>query len=396
MESPFPSPDRNWAVLRKLWLNHGDIHGRALRPQASGPGSKRRRTPLAGVAERQPGVPKSDMNSACWTGERPPRSGRRRRPIRAQAGYGTAPTAPVTGLVLAHDTVMLQLRWNLAASGIREMLVTRTKQPFAHAFVWAVCAVLWAGPAFAADCQRDNFAGWLDGLKKDAAAQGISQKTIAAALNNVTFDPAVIAHDHSQGVFQQSFEQFSGRMVSQDRLHKGSNMLKRYGSILQRIEDRYGVPSSVLVAIWGLETDYGVNQGKFSTIRSLASLAYDCRRADKFRAELLDALRVVDRGDLAPSDMVGAWAGEIGQTQLLPSSYFKFAVDFDGFSRRDLIHSPMNALASTANYLKNYGWVANQPWTEGSANFNVLQKWNESVVYAKTVAYFATRLDKEP
>jgi lytic murein transglycosylase len=225
---------------------------------------------------------------------------------------------------------------------------------------------------------------------------GISQKTITSALNGVTYDPATIARDHAQSVFQQSFEQFSGRMVSADRLRKGANMLKRYGSILGRLEDRYGVPEEVLVAIWGLESDYGVNQGKYSTIRSLATLAYDCRRSEKFRAELLDALRIIERGDLAANDMIGAWAGEIGQTQLLPSSYLKFAIDFEGYGRRDLIHSPLNALASTANYLKSYGWTSNQPWTEGSSNFHVLQKWNDSEVYAKTVAYFAMRLGKAP
>ena len=276
------------------------------------------------------------------------------------------------------------------------MLVTRMRQPFAYAIVWVVCALLWVGPGIAAECQQDNFDSWLQRLKQEATAQGLSQKTIASALNGVTYDPAVIARDHSQSVFQQSFEQFSGRMVSPDRLRKGANMLKRYGSILERIEERYGVPGPVLVAIWGLETDYGVNQGKFSTIRSLATLAYDCRRAEKFHAELLDALRIIERGDLTSSEMIGAWAGEIGQTQLLPSSYLKFAVDFDGYGRRDLIHSPLNALASTANYLKNYGWARDQPWTEGSANFDALQKWNESKVYAKTVAYFATRLEKEP
>ena len=262
--------------------------------------------------------------------------------------------------------------------------------------IWAACIALWLGPAVAADCQHGDFAAWLESFKQEAASQGISQKTIASALNGVTYDPAIIARDHAQSVFQQSFEQFSGRMVSPDRLHKGSNMRKRYGSILERIEDRYGVPDQVLVAIWGLESDYGVNQGKYSTIRSLATLAYDCRRSEKFRAELLDALRIIERGDLAANDMIGAWAGEIGQTQLLPSSYMKFAVDFEGYGRRDLIHSPLNALASTANYLKNYGWTSNQPWTEGSANFRVLQKWNESEVYAKTVAYFAMRLEKEP
>jgi len=225
---------------------------------------------------------------------------------------------------------------------------------------------------------------------------GISQQTIASALNGITYDPAIIARDHSQSVFQQSFEQFSGRMVSPDRLRKGSNMLKRYGSILERMEDRYGVPAEVLVAIWGLETDYGVNQGKYSTVRSLATLAYDCRRSQKFRAELLDALRINERGDLTPAQMIGAWAGEIGQTQFLPSTYLKFAVDFEGYGRRDLIHSALDALASTANYLKSYGWTKGQPWTEGAVNFGVLQKWNESEVYTKTVSYFATRLTKEP
>ena len=283
--------------------------------------------------------------------------------------------------------------WHLR---MREMLVTCIKQPFAYAIVWVLCFVLWVGPGIAAECQRDNFENWLEAFKQEASAQGLSQRTIAFALNGVAYDPAVIAHDRSQSVFQQSFGQFSGRAVSPSRLRKGANMLKRYGSILERIEERYGVPGPVLVAIWGLESDYGVNQGKFSTIRSLATLAFDCRRSEKFRTELLDALRIVERGDLTPSEMIGAWAGEIGQTQLLPSSYLSFAVDFDGYGHRDLIHSPPNALASTANYLKKYGWTPDQPWAEGSANFDALQKWNESEVYAKTVAYFATRLEKEP
>ena len=133
------------------------------------------------------------------------------------------------------------------------------------------------------------------------------------------------------------------------RLPRGANMLKQYGSVLSRIEQTYGVPGEVLVAIWGLETDFGVNIGKFPTLRSLATLAYDCRRTDLFRAELMDALRIVERGDLAPREMRGAWAGEIGQTQFMPSSYFKFAVDFDGNGRRDLLRSAPDVLASTAN-----------------------------------------------
>ncbi len=113
--------------------------------------------------------------------------------------------------------------------------------------------------------------GWLEHFRQEATSQGISQQTVVSALNGITYDPAIITRDHSQNVFQQTFEQFSGRMVSPDRLRKGANMLKRYGSILERIEERYGVPGEVLVAIWGLESDYGVNQGKYSTLRSLAT-----------------------------------------------------------------------------------------------------------------------------
>ena len=111
-----------------------------------------------------------------------------------------------------------------------------------------------------------------------------------------------------------------------------------------------------------------------------------------FHTELLDALRLVDRGDLSPQEMRGAWAGELGQTQFMPSAYVKFAVDFDGRGRRDLIHDVPDVLASTANYLHSYGWQRGQPWTPGSANFAVIQQWNKSDVYSRTIAYFATRL----
>jgi membrane-bound lytic murein transglycosylase B len=173
------------------------------------------------------------------------------------------------------------------------------------------------------------------------------------------------------------------------RLAKATKLLKQHAPIFARIEQQYGVPGPVIVAIWGLETDFGANSGKFPTIRALATLAFDCRRPDKFRPEVIAALQIVDRGDMAPADMHGAWAGEIGQTQFLPSSYLKYAVG------RDLIHNPTNALASTANYLKGYGWQRGQPWGEGTANFQVLLQWNSSQVYTKTVAYFAQQLDRE-
>ena len=252
-----------------------------------------------------------------------------------------------------------------------------------------------AAPSLAAPCGTGTFEAWLEDFKKEAAAKGISPTAIQAGLTGVSLDKAILARDHSQAVFNQSFEQFSGRMVP-PRLTRGANMLKQYGSVLSRIEQAYGVPGEVLVAIWGLETDFGVNIGKFPTMRSLATLAYDCRRADMFKAELMDALRIIDRGDIAASEMRGAWAGEIGQTQFMPSSYIKFAVDFDGNGRRDLLRSAPDVLASTANFLASHGWQRGKDWEAGSANFAVIKEWNKSEVYAKTIAYFATQLSHAP
>ncbi len=258
-----------------------------------------------------------------------------------------------------------------------------------------VCFVLTftaiVAPARAGAPCGGDFGAWLQGVKQEAASNGISQRAIQSALAGVTYDPTIVARDHAQGVFRQSFEEFSGRMVP-PRLGRGRRLLAQYGALFGRIEQQYGVPGAVIVAIWGLETDFGADDGSFPTIRALATLAYDCRRPDKFRGELLAALRIVDRGDMSPGEMRGAWAGEIGQTQFLPSSYLKFAVDFNGNGRRDLIHDVPDVLASTANYLKSYGWQRGQPWGEGTANFQVLLQWNASQVYTKTVAYFAQLL----
>jgi lytic murein transglycosylase len=280
---------------------------------------------------------------------------------------------------------------------ILERTTIMTVRPFLQALLLSAIAISSAAPAAraAAPCGSGSFDAWLDDFKNEAAAKGISQRAITAGLSGVTQDQSVLSRDRSQQVFQQSFEQFSGRMVP-PRLTRGSNMLKQYGSVLGRIEQSYGVPGVVLVAIWGLETDFGVNMGKFSTIRSVATLAYDCRRSEMFRAELMDALRIIDRGDLSPAEMRGAWAGEIGQTQFMPSSYIKFAVDFDNNGRRDLLRSVPDVLASTANFLASYGWKRDKDWEPGSANFSVIQQWNKSEIYSKTVAYFADQLAKSP
>jgi len=263
------------------------------------------------------------------------------------------------------------------------------------ALVLSALLTVSAAPAFAAACGTGTFEAWLEDFKKEAVAKGISQSAIATSLAGVTLDKAVIARDQNQKVFSQTFEEFSGRMVP-PRVARGSNMLKQYGSVLGRIEQTYGVPGEIIVAIWGLETDFGVNLGKFQTLRSLASLAYDCRRSDLFKAELMDALRIVERGDIPPQDLRGAWAGEIGQTQFMPSNYIKYAVDFDGNGRRDLLRSVPDVLASTANFLASKGWQRGKDWEVGSTNFAVIKEWNKSEVYSRTIGYFATQLARAP
>lgn len=261
----------------------------------------------------------------------------------------------------------------------------------AVALAFGLCAVRANA---AAECGRsgEGFETWLEDFKHEAAAAGVSKRAIDASLADVFYDRSVISHDRGQKVFRQSFEQFSGRMVNSYRLSKGRALLQRHAGLFRQIEQRYGVPGPVLVAIWGLETDFGAYLGNFSTLRALATLAYDCRRAPLFRKELLDALRIVDRGDLAPAQMRGAWAGEIGQTQFMPSSYLKFAVDFNGDGSRDLVHNTADVLASTANFLHSYGWKPGAGWDEDEPNFAALLQWNKARVYSKTIALFADKL----
>lgn len=261
------------------------------------------------------------------------------------------------------------------------------------------CAVLGLGllapptDVWAVQCEGyGGFSPWLEAFKQEAVSKGISRRVASNALKGITYDKRVIALDRNQRSFKMSFEEFARKRISSGRLNKGRQMLNRHAGLLKRIESRYGVPGPVLVAIWGLETDFGVNMGKMSALRSLATLAYDCRRTDLFQNELLSALIIIDRGDMARENMVGAWAGELGQTQFLASNYVRFAVDFDGNGRRDLIRSVPDVLASTANYLKGFGWKRGRSWSPGSHNFKVLKEWNRSTIYQKTIALFATRL----
>jgi lytic murein transglycosylase len=325
---------------------------------------------------------------------------------------------------------------------------------FAAAMLAIVGSLAVTTAAVAACRNTGSFDAWLNGFRQEALAQGLSRRVVSVALDGLSLDDRVISRDRKQGVFSQTFLEFSGRMVSGYRLKVGAQKIKQYRSIFQRVEQQFGVPAEVITAFWALETDFGANTGDFSTLRSLASLAYDCRRPELFRPQLMDALRLIEKGDLSPQEMIGAWAGEIGQAQFLPSDYYARAVDFDGDGRRDLRTSVPDVLASSANMLKTIGWRRGEPWLEEVAvpgtldwkeadiaiahprsywashgvtrpggrairtdkfpaslllpmgrngpaflaygNFHALLEWNQSLVYVTTVAYLATRFDGAP
>jgi lytic murein transglycosylase len=256
-----------------------------------------------------------------------------------------------------------------------------------------VGALLLATPSHASRCGGD-FNSFIASVSAEAQGAGISPGVASAALGGVQQDPGVLAFDRRQRyTFNKTFEQYVATRVGSGRINGGRAMLQRHAALLSRIEERFGVPRQILVAIWGLETDFGKgDMGKLPVIRTLATLAHDCRRSELFQNELLAALKIVQRGDLPLRDMIGAYAGEIGQTQFLPSSYIKYGVDFDGDGRVDLRHSVADVLASTANLLHVNGFKMGGSYEEGSANFEAMREWNHATIYRKTIAYFADRL----
>lgn len=318
-----------------------------------------------------------------------------------------------------------------------------------------ILSAMLASPVQAACKNTGNFGTWLTAFKRDAVAAGISQRTVDTALRGITLNPSVIKRDRAQSLFSLTFVEFVGRLVSKNRIVKGRQMLRKHAKLFQRIEKEFGVPGPVLTAFWGLETDFGGFMGDFQTLRSLATLAYDCRRPEMFREELLAALKLVDNGDIPAKDMVGAWAGELGHTQFLATDYLETAIDYDGDGHRNLVRSIPDALASGARLLQKYGWRGGEPWIvevrvpssldwqqadltithpqsqwaawgvtqangkplsksalpaslllpmgrKGPAflaynNFrNAYLNWNNSLVYSLTAAYFATRLAGAP
>jgi len=254
-------------------------------------------------------------------------------------------------------------------------------------------ALFAANPSQAAQCGGD-FRAFLAAIGREAQAAGVSRAVIDSAFAGVTQDQAVLAFDRRQrGTFRQSFEQYASTRVTAGRISKGRQMLQRHAALLSRIERQFGVPPHVIVAIWGLESDFGTgDMGKLPVVRVVATMAHDCRRTELFQNELISTLKIVQRGDLPLRDLIGAYAGELGQTQFLPSSYIKYGVDYDGNGHVDLRHSVPDVLASTANLLKTSGWKAGAPYGEGTPNFEAMREWNRSVVYRKTIALFADRL----
>jgi lytic murein transglycosylase len=254
---------------------------------------------------------------------------------------------------------------------------------------------LLIGPVAAAQC-GGSFNGFLRQMARDAQAQGVSPRVINAAFAGLTPNRRVLAFDRRQAhAFRRegSFEKFARTRVTRSRLKRASKLMRRHARLLARVEQRFGVPKELVMAIWTMETDNGIaDMGRKSVVRTLATLGHDCRRSELFQRELIAALRILQRGDLPPNELVGAFAGEIGQTQFLPSSYMKYGVDFDGNGHVDLRHSVPDVLASTANLLKVNGWRAGQPYEMGTENFEVMREWNRSEIYRRALVLFAHKL----
>jgi lytic murein transglycosylase len=251
-----------------------------------------------------------------------------------------------------------------------------------------------AAPAWGASCGNGpaGFDAWKQAFIANSQGYGLKQKVVQSALGNVRYDSKVVRLDRNQKSFKLSFEQFYAKRVNNAMIRRGQKLGQTYQRIFRSVEKKYGVPAPVILAIWGLETNFGSFSGNMSVIQSLATLAYDCRRADFFTNELVAALKIVERRDMQPSEMKGAWAGEIGQTQFLASNYLRFAVDYDRDGRRDLIRSVPDVLASTANFLAQHGWRRGQGWGPGTANYKVLQQWNRASVYVQTISVMADQI----
>ncbi|MSO88640.1 MAG: lytic murein transglycosylase [Rhodospirillaceae bacterium] len=228
--------------------------------------------------------------------------------------------------------------------------------------LWLAAIAALLVTAHAASAADKPFAAWLEELRLEAAERGISKATLQAALTGIEPLPRVLELDRRQPEFTITFTEYLTRVVPGARVEKGRERLRESRALLDDIAKRYGVQPRFMVALWGVESDFGRVTGDFSIIQALATLAYDGRRSAFFRQELLNALRILDRGDIEPRAMRGSWAGAMGQSQFMPSSFLTFAVDHDGDGRRDIWTTRADVLASTANYLAKSGWRADETW----------------------------------
>lgn len=309
-----------------------------------------------------------------------------------------------------------------------------------------------ASTVHAAECGGD-LGGFLAGVKAEAVAKGISARSADRTLANRRIDRKVLSRDRAQGVFKQTFLQFSKRSVNSYRLKNGAKNMKKYSRVFARAKKEYGVPAPVITAFWALETDFGAVQGDFNTVNALVTLAHDCRRPELFRPQLIAAIQMVENGDLDPERTTGAWAGEIGQVQMLPSDIVRFGSDGDGDGHVNLKKSSPDAILTAANFINHLGWRRGEPWMQevtvpgkfpwqetglgklkpasdwarlgvkvrhgkpasgdlqaslvmpqgrkGPAfllypNFGIYLEWNKSLVYTITAGYLATRIGGTP
>jgi len=294
-----------------------------------------------------------------------------------------------------------------------------------------------------------SFSGFMGKVSAEAARRGLPDNAIRAVVAAAKQDPQVLRFDRAQGVFRQTFLEFSQRAISASRLRIGVEKTREFSTVFDRAQQEFGVPAEVILAFWAMETDYGVVQGDFNTVSALATLAHDCRRPELFQPELFATIALTAQGDLNPATMTGAWAGEIGMVQMLPEDILERGMDGDGDGLVRIKSSEPDAIMTAARLVADLGWVANEPWLQevtapnnfpweqagydrpttvgelqqlgvrartGSLmgpdasatlllpqgrngpkfityrNYNVYREWNHSFVYQATVSYMATRL----
>lgn len=211
---------------------------------------------------------------------------------------------------------------------------------------------------------NESFAAFVAGVKRDAIRHGIPAPALERAFAGVHANQRVIELDRKQPEFTWTWDKYRAAIVSETRIAKGRALYAQHRALLDRVQARYGVPSGIVMGIWGLESNYGQSTGGFNVIEALATLAWEGRRAQFFRSELMDALKILAAGDIEPARMTGSYAGAMGQTQFMPDSFLKYAVDFSGTGRRDIWNDLGCVFASTANYLAREGWQAGLPWGE--------------------------------